>query len=316
MRHSKSINDFKTELVVKEKNNLNTMENIKYKIKELESLTGIKSHTIRIWEKRYNLLNPVRTDTNIRRYTHEDLVKIINVSTLYNYGWKISKISELDDEQIEKFCEEARSRKIGSYAEMVELIFAVNEFNVDKFDNLLDNYCDKFGIERTLTSIVAPLSERLSQLSLLNRLDKVIEEFFLNKIMIKIFDWTSSLKPELTKSSKTVLFIQSDRNTIPISLLIGRYLAIDKSQKVILFTNFVSNDYLKRLNELFRPDVIFTEFAKPSSDDKIMKRSKAMAKAFRKSRVFITGKKTELLVKKLPDGVYHIENLKDFSKTL
>lgn len=71
-----------------------------YSIKELEKLSGIKAHTIRIWEKRYSVIEPKRTNTNIRLYSDEDLKKIINVSLLNNYGIKISKISEMSDEEI------------------------------------------------------------------------------------------------------------------------------------------------------------------------------------------------------------------------
>src|SRR5690554_5016797 len=71
-----------------------------YKIKDLEILTGIKAHTLRMWEKRYGLLSPERTETKIRTYSDEDLVKLLNVSILYDNGWKISKIAECSDNQI------------------------------------------------------------------------------------------------------------------------------------------------------------------------------------------------------------------------
>ena len=71
-----------------------------YSIKELEKLSGIKAHTIRIWEKRYQLLSPERTDTNIRFYSDDDLKKILNVSLLNGHGFKISKIAQFDDDQI------------------------------------------------------------------------------------------------------------------------------------------------------------------------------------------------------------------------
>ena len=67
----------------------------KYSIKELEQLSGIKAHTIRIWEKRHKIIAPSRTPTNIRTYSDDDLKKIINVSLLNNYGIKISKIAKM-----------------------------------------------------------------------------------------------------------------------------------------------------------------------------------------------------------------------------
>ncbi len=88
------------------------MNNIKseFSIKDLENLSGIKAHTIRIWEKRYNLFQPNRTDTNIRHYSLASLQKILNVSYLNNNGYKISKIAKLKEKEIPTFVREIASR--------------------------------------------------------------------------------------------------------------------------------------------------------------------------------------------------------------
>ena len=78
---------------------MNTIKN-SFSIKDLENLSGIKAHTIRIWEKRYNLLVPERTDTNIRTYNLRSLQKLLNISFLNSNGFKISKIAALDEFQI------------------------------------------------------------------------------------------------------------------------------------------------------------------------------------------------------------------------
>ncbi len=89
------------------------MNNIKneFSIKDLENLSGIKAHTIRIWEKRYNLLQPNRTDTNIRNYDLENLQKLLNVSFLNNNGYKISKISKLGERDIAMHVKEIALKK-------------------------------------------------------------------------------------------------------------------------------------------------------------------------------------------------------------
>ena len=89
------------------------MNNIKstFSIKDLENLSGIKAHTIRIWEKRYELLEPMRTDTNIRLYDIKNLQKLLNVVLLTNFGYKISKISKLNQEEIEKFVLKIQTEK-------------------------------------------------------------------------------------------------------------------------------------------------------------------------------------------------------------
>ena len=89
------------------------MNNIKvnFSIKDLENLTGIKAHTIRIWEKRYNVLEPMRSDTNIRSYDIKNLQKLLNIVLLHNYGYKISKIATLDQAQINKLSNDIISEK-------------------------------------------------------------------------------------------------------------------------------------------------------------------------------------------------------------
>ena len=73
-----------------------------YSIKDLEKLSGIKAHTIRIWEQRYHLIEPKRTPTNIRYYSDDDLVKLMNTSLLNQNGYKISKIAQLNDSRIKE----------------------------------------------------------------------------------------------------------------------------------------------------------------------------------------------------------------------
>ena len=94
-----------------------------FSIKNLENLSGIKAHTLRIWEKRYNLLEPERTDTNIRRYSLDSLKRLLNVTLLYNHGFKISKIASLNEEEIPEL---VRSIALKSNSEQV----AINAFKL------------------------------------------------------------------------------------------------------------------------------------------------------------------------------------------
>ena len=89
-----------------------------FTIQDLEILTGIKAHTIRIWEKRYELLNPTRLNRNVRTYNLSDLQKILNVSLLYKSGYKISKISKLSDSQI---AEETKTFALSDFSNTYEI---------------------------------------------------------------------------------------------------------------------------------------------------------------------------------------------------
>ncbi len=119
------------------------MNNIKvnFSIKDLENLTGIKAHTIRIWEKRYNLLSPNRTDTNIRNYSLSSFQKLLNISYLNNNGIKISKIADLKEEEIPIKVREIASRsKVEDHAINA---FKMSMINFDQvlFYNTYNNLC-------------------------------------------------------------------------------------------------------------------------------------------------------------------------------
>src|SRR4029078_5656384 len=134
---------------------------IKFTIKDLENLSGIKAHTIRIWEQRYQFLKPSRTVTNIRYYSNEELKKILNIALLNKYGFKIS--------HIDKMCEEEGREKILSLTHLEamqdrivnELIQCMVDLDMDKLEDILDNYIKSKGIERTITQIIFPFLDRI-----------------------------------------------------------------------------------------------------------------------------------------------------------
>ena len=89
---------------------MNNVKNV-FSIKDLENISGIKAHTIRIWEKRYNILEPMRTDTNIRLYNLENVQKLLNITLLHNHGYKISKISKFSEDKIPEIVNDIISDK-------------------------------------------------------------------------------------------------------------------------------------------------------------------------------------------------------------
>ena len=113
---------------------VNTIKS-RFSIKDIENLSGVKAHTIRIWEKRYTLFEPKRTDTNIRAYDTENLQKILNISLLNQQGLKISKIADLTSEQIEEKVREYVSRTTSSEHAVNDFKMAMINFDQEQFDN-------------------------------------------------------------------------------------------------------------------------------------------------------------------------------------
>lgn len=172
-----------------------------FSIKDLENLTGVKAHTIRIWEKRYNLLTPARTDTNIRQYDLLNLKKLLNITFLYNEGYKISKIA--------KFKEEDVNTLIGGLAETSKESFAQQEFKKAMFDfdhHLFTRTYVKVSEDKTFEEVFKtlflPLLHEIGMLWQTGTIDPSHERFISELIKQKIIINISLLQENNTKKQQ------------------------------------------------------------------------------------------------------------------
>jgi DNA-binding transcriptional MerR regulator len=153
----------------------------RYKIRDLETLTGIKAHTIRIWEKRYNILEPCRTETNLRLYSDRELQDILLVNLLNQNGYKISKIADLSrEERIRRANQihEALSPDTG----INKLIYALVEMDEQAFDLIIMKLVEEHGIEDTFTNFIVPFLERIGVMWLTDSIS-VAQEHFISMLI-------------------------------------------------------------------------------------------------------------------------------------
>ena len=157
----------------------------KFSIKDLENLSGVKAHTIRIWEKRYALLKPERTDTNIRRYSTESLKKILDVAYLYNEGYKISKIAKLGESVLKKtIIESITEESTGNFA-LNDLKKAMLSFDTDLFNNIYNKLQSSYTFDQIFTTIFIPFLTEIVVLWHSNALNIVHERFITELIKRK-----------------------------------------------------------------------------------------------------------------------------------
>ncbi len=135
-----------------------------YSIKDLEQLTGIKAHTIRIWEQRYDIVSPERTDTNLRYYNSEDLKTMLNVSTLNNNGHKISKIAKMSEQEINDNVLMVISKKENHADQIRALTLSMVEMDENRFEKIMANNILQHGFEDTMINIVFPFLIRIGYL--------------------------------------------------------------------------------------------------------------------------------------------------------
>lgn len=166
-----------------------TLNNIKseFTIKDLENFSGIKAHTIRIWEKRYNLLEPNRTDSNIRYYNIDNLLKLLNVSYLNSNGFKISKISELNESKLKATVRELVSKNgVNSQASNALKLSMLN-FDENLFNVTYNNLIAHSSLRDVFKNVFLPFLDEIGLLWQVNSITPAHEHFIVNLLQQKIY---------------------------------------------------------------------------------------------------------------------------------
>lgn len=259
-----------------------------YTIKDLEQISGIKAHTIRIWEQRYQFLQPQRTETNIRSYSGEELKVILNVSLLNKYGFKISHIDKM------------------SAAEMEEKILGLNQLDAEKervvnalikdmvsldmlsFERQLDNYIANKGIEKTITEIIFSFLERVGVLWITNHINPAQEHLASNLIRQKIILGIEKL-PKMNPSGKLVVLFMPEGEYHEIGLLFVHFLLKYKGYNVdYLGTNVPLVD-LKYLTEYKKVDYLYSHITAPIKGFKMNKFMEQLSQINNTIPIILTG---------------------------
>ncbi|WP_233188570.1 MerR family transcriptional regulator [Tenacibaculum sp. SG-28] len=163
------------------------MNNIKtiFTIKDLENISGVKAHTIRIWEKRYDLLQPKRTDTNIRYYPSESLLKLLNVALLNKHNYKISKISKMSTEQINLIARELSFNQATSDEAINSFKISMFQFDKVLFNNTYNKLLHKKTFREIFKDVFVPFLEYIGLLWQTDTLMPAHEHFISNLIIKK-----------------------------------------------------------------------------------------------------------------------------------
>ena len=178
-----------------------------FSIKDLENISGIKAHTIRIWEKRYNLLSPDRTDTNIRRYSLNSLQKLLNITLLYNHGFKISKIASLDREEIPILVREIALKSNSEQVSINALKLSMINFDTVLFDATYEEILLQNDFDFVFINIFMPFMNELGILWQTNAISPSHEHFITNLIKQKIHTQTESLQKEYLPQRNNKVFV-------------------------------------------------------------------------------------------------------------
>jgi len=204
-----------------------------YSIKELEKLSGIKAHTIRIWEKRYALFEPHRTNTNIRYYTDNELKKILNVALLNRHGIKISSIAKLDDLELREEIIRVSSTSDSSDTLIDAMVLAMIDFDEYKLDAMIDKSIKKIGLKQTVTDVLYPFLEKVGILWQSGDVYPAQEHFVSYLLRQKIIAATDRLPNTFNPQGKKFLLLLPEGEWHEITLLFSQYLIREANHEVI-----------------------------------------------------------------------------------
>ncbi|REG81060.1 MerR family transcriptional regulator [Algoriphagus antarcticus] len=258
-----------------------------YSIKDLEQLSGIKAHTLRIWEQRYNLLNPKRTDTNIRYYDDDDLKLILNVAMLNNHGIKISKIAAMSSKDISEEIIRLTDQSVDQNDQIQALTICMIEMDEDRFEKVLSTNIIKLGFEDTVLKVVYPFLTRIGILWLTGAISPAQEHFISNLIRQKLI---VAIDGETGNSfGKTFMLFLPEGELHEISLLFSSYLIKKHGHKVIYLGQNTPNADLISVYKMQKPNYLLTVITSAPAGDKVQEYVDMLGREFKESEIFVTG---------------------------
>jgi len=285
-----------------------------YSIKDLEYLSGIKAHTIRIWEKRYHLLEPSRTETNIRSYSDNDVRRILNVALLIKNGYKISNIAALDEPKLQS--EVIRfSKNLGDPERNIDqLLFCTVNLDAIGFEQLLDKIIVELGFSKTIQQVIFPFFERIGILWQAGSIFVAHEHFVSNLIRNRLISETAKFNRR--ESAGTILFFLRENEMHELGLLFFNYLASQEGlHAVYLGQNLPFSDLSNFLiNSEF--DFVCTSFTQAIEKPELEQYLANLSLVFNRNKILIAGRQISLHKPKLPSNVVVVKNNSDFIKRI
>ncbi len=261
-----------------------------FSISQLAQYAGIKPHTIRIWEQRYNALQPERSEKNTRYYDGEQLRRLLNIVSLLETDHKVSELCTMPDELLASIILKRKENKVESTHEysVSQLISAGMSYDEDRFDDIFEQALAENGMEATYKMIIYPLLVRVGVMWTANALPSVQEHFISNLLRQKILRSIDDLPSPGTDSPKWILFLPEDEFH-EIGLLFAAYIIRKSGQKVIYLGSSVSSKALSSAITEIKPEYLLFFLVRYKLYDEINAYVSGLIEHFDGIRVFLAG---------------------------
>lgn len=272
-----------------------------YSISDLEKLTGIKTHTIRMWEKRYGLIRPKRTPTNIRYYNDDNLRFLMNVVLLNKNGIKISKIASMSPEMISSEVSRLTASKEENRDNVIDAItLAMIDLDEVKFNRLVDQSIEERGMEATTQELLFPLLDKMGMLWIAGSIKPAQENFMTMMIRQKLIAAINSFSTDHYEDKTKFLIYMPEGETQELSFLFIHYLLLSRGYRVINLGPNISIPDIQDAYKIHSPKFIFTMINEAQSKVELNAYLSDLERHFSQSTILVSGYQAAIQNFKVP----------------
>ena len=287
-----------------------------FSIKDLSNLSGIKPHTIRIWEKRFNLLEPNRTGTNIRQYDNHQLRKLINVTTLLESGMKISRIAELENVEIERLIEETCSSCEPEEVALVhieELVSSMQLMDEHRFEKVFSSCVLRYGLKDTFVNIIYPFLNRVGIMWCCDHILPAHEHFISSLIKQKLFTATDGRHPS-AENGRTWMLVLPPGEYHELGLLLAHFIIKSRNHRSVYLGQDVPLVNLKPSVEAMGATDILTFLVKKNGAEDVDQYLNFMFQEFPENKLYVATSRKGIDAEKYPSitFLHDVNELEDY----
>lgn len=284
-----------------------------YSISDLEKLSGIKAHTLRIWEQRYGIIEPKRTPSNIRYYQDDDLKRILNVALLNKNGIKISKIAKMSDFEIVEKVSSLSEFNFESDTQLDALTLSMMEMDEGKFDRIISTNIRQIGFEKTMLEVILPFLDKLGIIWLTGSINPVQENFISLLIRQKLIVAIDQSPIPASRNAPQFLLYLPEGERQELSLLFMHYLLKSRGNYVTYIGQDISLSDLKDAYHIRRPAYIFTMISESFAKEPVQHYVDALSTAFPDCQILLSG--YQVIAQNVP-STGNVSVLKSLDQTL
>ncbi|MDX1907628.1 MAG: MerR family transcriptional regulator [Bacteroidia bacterium] len=282
-----------------------------YSIKDLEQLSGIKAHTLRIWEQRYQIITPKRTPTNIRYYDDTDLRLVLNIAFLNHNGEKISHIAKLSPEEIQTLVKKISDSNLEFPNQVNALVIAMVNLDEERFEKIISTNTLQFGFENTMMQVVYPFLNQIGILWQTGGINPAHEHFITNLIRQKLIVAIDGQVVTPNPYAKRYMLFLPEGEMHELTLLFAAYIIKARYNKVIYFGQNLPLKDLAVICDTYKPEYIHTIVTSYPSRENLVSYLEELKRRCAGSQILVAGYQVMQVMDQLPEGIKVFQQLPD-----